>query len=228
MCGRFSLTGDLDFYAEYFAVDEVVTPALEKRWNVAPTDPVYVVAERDEKRLLGTMRWGLIPHWAKDVNERGQINARVERVATNNTFRDSFARRRCLIPADGFYEWGPHEEGRHPHWIYRADGHPMVFAGIWAVRQDHDTGEWLRSCAIITRQAEGVVSPIHDRMPVVVPREAWDTWLDRQMNDPEAALDLIRDVEADVLMEHRVSKAVNSVRNDGPHLVEPAEPDTLF
>src|SRR5690554_1104197 len=131
MCGRFSLTGDLDFYAEYFAVDEVVTPALEKRWNVAPTDPVYV------------------------VTERGQINARVETVATNNTFRDSFARRRCLIPADGFYEWGPHEEGRHPHWIYRADGHPMVFAGIWAVRQDHDTGEWLRSCAIITRQAEG-------------------------------------------------------------------------
>lgn len=228
MCGRFSLTGDLDFYAEYFAVDEVITPALERKWNVAPTDPVYVVAERDEKRTLGTMRWGLLPHWTDDPAARGQINARVETVATNNTFRDSFAKRRCLIPADGFYEWGPHEEGRHPHWIYRADGHPMVFAAIWSVRKDHDSGEWLRSCAIITRSAAGVVSPIHDRMPVVVPREAWETWLDRQMNDTDAALDLIREVDAEMIMEHRVSKAVNSVRNDGPHLVEPAQPETLF
>ncbi|HEX6947166.1 MAG TPA: SOS response-associated peptidase family protein, partial [Acidimicrobiia bacterium] len=103
MCGRFSLTGDLDFYAEYFAVDEVVTPQLEKKWNVAPTDPVYVVAERDDKRVLGTMRWGLLPHWARDTKDRGQINARVETVTTNNTFRESFTRRRCLIPADGFY-----------------------------------------------------------------------------------------------------------------------------
>ncbi|MFO7299419.1 MAG: SOS response-associated peptidase [Actinomycetes bacterium] len=228
MCGRFSLTGDLDFYAEYFAVDEVVTPGLEKRWNVAPTDPILVVAERDDRRLLGTMRWGLLPHWVDDPKERGHINARVETVATNNTFRDSFARRRCLIPADGFYEWEPREKGRHPHWIYRADGHPMVFAGIWSVRKDPATGEWLRSCAIITRPAEGVVASIHDRMPAVVPREAWATWLDRQMTDPEAALDIIREVDTDALMEHRVSRAVNSVRNDGPHLVEPAEPETLF
>jgi putative SOS response-associated peptidase YedK len=228
MCGRFSLTGDLDFYAEYFAVDEVVTPTLEKSWNVAPTDQIYVVAERDEKRLLGAMRWGLVPHWQNDSSARGHINARVETVATNNTFRAAFARRRCLIPADGFYEWEAPEKGRHPHWVYRADGHPMVFAGIWATRKDHDSGEWLRSCAIITRGAAGVVDAIHDRMPVVVPETSWKAWLDRDLDDPEAALGLLTEPDPDLLMEHRVSKEVNSVRNNGPQLNRPAEPDSLF
>jgi putative SOS response-associated peptidase YedK len=228
MCGRFSLTGDLDFYAEYFAVDEVVTPTLEKSWNVAPTDQIYVIAERDEKRLLGAMRWGLVPHWQNDSSARGHINARVETVATNNTFRAAFARRRCLIPADGFYEWEAPEKGRHPHWVYRADGHPMVFAGIWATRKDDDSGEWLRSCAIITRGAAGVVDAIHDRMPVVVPEASWKAWLDRDLNDPEAALGLLTEPDPDLLMEHRVSKEVNSVRNNGPQLNRPAEPDTLF
>lgn len=228
MCGRFSLTGDLDFYAEYFAVDEVVTPSLEKSWNVAPTDQIYVVAARDDKRLLGAMRWGLLPHWVDDPSARGHINARVETVATNNTFRNAFSRRRCLIPADGFYEWETPEKGRHPHWVYRADGHPMVFAGIWATRKDPVTGEWLRSCAIITRGAAGVVEAIHDRMPVVVPERSWEAWLDRDLDDPEAALGLIGDVESDILMEHRVSKEVNSVRNNGPGLNRPVEPDTLF
>jgi putative SOS response-associated peptidase YedK len=228
MCGRFSLTGDLDFYAEYFAVDEVVTPTLEKSWNVAPTDQIYVVAERDEKRLLGTMRWGLVPHWQNDPSARGHINARVETVATNNTFRDSFARRRCLIPADGFYEWEAPEKGRHPHWVYRADGHPMVFAGIWATRKDHESGEWLRSCAIITRGAVGVVEAIHDRMPVLVPEGSWEAWLDRDFDDQEAALGLLEEPDPDLIMEHRVSKEVNSVRNDGPQLNRPVAPDTLF
>ncbi|HEX5696086.1 MAG TPA: SOS response-associated peptidase, partial [Acidimicrobiia bacterium] len=138
MCGRFSITGDLDFYAEYFGIDEVLTEALEPNWNVAPTDPVYVIAERDDRRTLGSMPWGLVPHWAKDTRSI-HINARSETVATTAAFRESFARRRCLIPADGFYEWEPKDQGRTPHWVYRADGHPMVFAGIWASRLDPET-----------------------------------------------------------------------------------------
>jgi putative SOS response-associated peptidase YedK len=226
MCGRFSITGDLDFYAEYFAVDEVVTPALEKSWNVAPTDRVYVVAERDGKRLLGSMRWGLVPHWAREVRT-GHINARVETVATNNAFKDSFSHRRCLIPADGFYEWEPPDQGRHPHWIYRADGYPMVFAGLWATRKD-DAGEWLRTCAILTRDSSGVVEPIHDRMPVTLDPTVWERWLDRNLTDTGEAHALLEGIDPDLLMEHQVSREVNSVKNNGSRLRDRVGPDTLF
>src|SRR5919106_5518192 len=177
MCGRFSITGDLDFYAEYFGVEEVLTEPLERSWNVAPTDPVYVITEREGRRALGSMRWGLVPHWAKDARSI-HINARSETVASTPTFRDSFASKRCLIPSDGFYEWEPAEQGRTPHWVYRADGHPMAFAGIWAARLDPDTEHWGRTCSIITTEAGGVVAPIHHRMPVALPPETWDDWLD--------------------------------------------------
>jgi len=227
MCGRFSITGDLDFYAEYFAVDEVLTDPLEKSWNVAPTDSVYVVTEREGHRALGSMRWGLVPHWAKDAKSF-HINARAETVATNPAFRDSFASKRCLVPADGFYEWEPAEEGRSPHWVYRADGHPMAFAGIWAARLDPDSGDWQRTCSILTTDAKGVVTPIHDRMPVSLDPEAWGGWLDRELTDPEAAFSLIRPIDPEQIMEHRVSSRVNSVQNNGPELREKSEPETLF
>jgi putative SOS response-associated peptidase YedK len=227
MCGRFSITGDLDFYAEYFAVDEVLTDPLEKSWNVAPTDPVYVVTEREGRRALGSMRWGLVPHWAKDARSF-HINARTETVATNPAFRDSFVSKRCLVPADGFYEWEPAEEGRTPHWVYRADGYPMVFAGIWAARLDRHSEEWQRTCSILTTDAGVVVAPIHDRMPVSLHPDAWDGWLDRDLTDPEAALSLTRSIDPEQIMEHPVSSMVNSVRNDGPELRDKTAPETLF
>jgi putative SOS response-associated peptidase YedK len=227
VCGRFSITGDLDFYAEYFGVDDILTERLEKSWNVAPTDPVYVIAERDGHRQLGSMKWGLIPHWAKDTKSI-HINARSETIATTPAFRDSFARKRCLIPADGFYEWETAEKGRTPHWVYRPDGYPMVFAGIWASRKDPDTGEWQRTCSIITREAEGIISSIHDRMPVSLVPEVWGSWLDRDLDDPEAALSLIQAIEPDSIMEHIVSSRVNSVKNNTPDLHDQIEPETLF
>lgn len=227
MCGRFSITGDLDFYAEYFGVDEVLAEPLDSSWNVAPTDPVYVVAERDGQRQLGSMRWGLVPHWAKDTRSI-HINARSETVATTPAFRDSFARKRCLIPADGFYEWEAPEKGRTPHWVYRADGHPMVFAGIWASRQDPETGEWQRTCSIITKDAEGAISSIHDRMPVSLVPDVWDSWLDRDLQDSEAAVSLLQTIEPGLIMEHVVSRDVNSVKNNTPDLHDKVEPETLF
>ncbi len=227
MCGRFSITGDLDFYAEYFGVDEVVTKPLEKSWNVAPTDPVYVIAERDGERQLASMRWGLVPHWAPDTKSI-HINARSETVATTAAFRDSFARKRCLIPADGFYEWEPAEQGRTPHWVYRADGHPMVFAGIWASRIDPKTEEWHRTCSIITTQAKGTISSIHDRMPVALVSSVWDAWLDRDLRDLETTNSLLQPIDPDAVMEHVVSRNVNSVRNNNPDLREQTEPETLF
>lgn len=227
MCGRFSITGDLDFYVEYFGVDEVLTDPLEKSWNVAPTDPIYVIVEREGNRQLGSMQWGLVPHWAKDTKSI-HINARSETVATTAAFRDSFARKRCLIPADGFYEWEPPEEGRTPHRVYRADGHPMVFAGIWASRLDPESGDWQRTCSIITKQAEGVVSSIHDRMPVSLIPDVWDAWLDRGLRDPEAAAALLQPIDPDSIMEHVVSRRVNSVKNNTPDLHDRTEAETLF
>ena len=227
MCGRFSITGDLDFYTEYFGVDEVVTDPLEKSWNVAPTDPVYVIAERDGQRQLASMRWGLVPHWAPNTKSI-HINARSETVATTATFRDSFARKRCLIPADGFYEWEPATQGRTPHWVYRADGHPMAFAGIWASRQDPVTEDWQRTCSIITAGAEGPIRSIHDRMPVALVPSVWNGWLDRDLRDPEATGSLLQPIDHDVVMEHVVSRKVNSVKNNDASLREPSEPETLF
>lgn len=227
MCGRFSITGDLDFYAEYFGVDDILTEPLPNSWNVAPTDTVYVIAEREGRRQLGSMKWGLVPHWSGDVKSI-HINARSESVATSAAFRDSFARKRCLIPADGFYEWEPAERGRVPHWVYRGDGHPMVFAGIWASRQDPETGTWSRTCSILTTHAGGVISAIHDRMPVSLIPEVWDSWLDRDLTDSEAALALLRTIDPDTIMEHVVSRRVNSVKNNTGDLRDRVESETLF
>lgn len=227
MCGRFSITGDLDFYAEYFGVDNVVAESLGKSWNVAPTDPVYVVGEKDGLRQLGTMNWGLVPHWATSTKTI-HINARAETVDTNAAFRDSFATKRCLIPADGFYEWEAPEKGRTPHWVYRADGHPMVFAGIWAARIDPKTEDWCRTCSIITTAAEGVAASIHHRMPVSLTSEVWNAWLDRDLTDPAAVRALMLPIDSGILMEHPVSRKVNSVRNNDAGLRDQVEPETLF
>jgi len=217
VCGRFSLSGDVDFYAEYFGVDNILTASLEPSWNVAPTDPVYVVAEREDSRNLGTMRWGLIPHWAEHTKSLN-INARVETVATRPAFRDSFSRKRCLIPADGFYEWEPKETGRSPHWIFRADGYPVGFAGVWSAWKNKANDEWVRSCAILTTAATGIIAGIHNRMPVALVPEVWEAWLDRELTEPGEVQSLIRPIASDLWMQRQVSSKVNSVKNNGPFL----------
>ncbi len=221
MCGRFSLTGDIDFYADYFGADAAVDQ-IDASWNVAPTDPVYVVNEREGDRKLTSMKWGLIPHWAKDVMAM-QINARSETAATTPAFRDSFARKRCVIPADGFYEWETTDSGRLPHWIFRADGYPVGFAGIWASRQVD--GIWVRTCAILTTAATGVIAPLHDRMPIALDPDNWSAWLDRDLTEAEGALALLKPIDDDLWMEREVSTKVNNVRNNGPGLLDP--PDQL-
>ena len=175
------------------------------------------------------MHWGLIPHWAKqrESNYR-MINARAETVAEKPAFRSPFRHRRCLIPADGFYEWESAEQGRTPHWVYRADGHPMVFAGIWASRIDPETEEWHRTCSIITGEAQGTIKSIHDRMPIALVPTVWDRWLNRDLRDPEEANSLLQPIETDAVMEHIVSRGVNSVRNKPPGLRDQIEPETLF
>lgn len=214
MCGRYVINHDPESLAEYFGVDRVVTQPLDLSYNVAPTDEVYAVAEHHQTRRLGVMRWGLIPHWARDRKGRPNINARAESVADRPTFRESLRRRRCIVPAGGFFEWTPASEGRHPYYVTMADHRPMGFAGIWAAWKDPETGEWIRSCAIITTRANEALAPIHTRMPVILPSRHWDLWLAREVKSAEAVTPLLAPVPSGQVATHRVSSLVNSVRNN--------------
>ena len=211
---------DVDAYARFFGVDEIRTEMLEPNYNVAPTDSVYAVVDHEGARWLGSFRWGLIPFWAKSP-AGGQINARAESVAAKATFRDSFVRRRCIIPADGFYEWQQMERGKLPHYIYLKDGSPMAFAGLWSSWRDQETGERIQSCAIITTNAHPALAEIHGRMPVMLDTDTWDAWLDRSLTDPDEAQSLIRPLPETAITEHPVSTLVNNVRNNLTECIDP-------
>lgn len=225
MCGRFALTQSPSIYADYFGVDAVKTEALAPNYNVAPTDEVYAVATHDSERQLGVFRWGLIPWYAKDSKVAARhINARIETVASKTAFKDSFARKRCIVPADGFFEWEPMEgKGKLPHYVYQQEGAPIGFAGLWASWKDPDSGDRLHTCTILTGDPDAVVRPIHDRMPVMLVPDVWDAWLDPANDDPEALLDLLRGRPNVQLAEHPVSTLVNSVRNNVPEILEPLQ-----
>lgn len=247
VCGRYTSTSRVEELIEAFEVDEVrLTESLPSRWNVAPSLPVYAVAsQRSERtggelrRLLGTFRWGLVPSWATDpaIGSR-MINARADTVSTKGAFRTAFSRRRCIIPADAFYEWqvtGPGASGRPrpkiPWAVRRRDGQPMAFAGLWEVWRDPeaaggddpDAGR-LRTCAVITTDANRVVAPIRDRMPVILPSGVWDEWLDPASADLDALEALLVPAPDEVLEAFIVSSRVNSVTNEGPELLDPAPP----
>ncbi len=224
MCGRFVQAHDSVFYADAFHVETIRTDDLPVSYNVAPTDQVYAVAEHDGVRILGSFRWGLIPWWAKDrkIGARN-INARAETVADKPTFREPFAKRRCLIPADGFYEWQRLPKGKLPHYIYAADRRPLALAGLWSSWKDPDSGDRVLTCSIITGEPNQMVAGIHDRMPVILPEEDWSLWLDRSVTDPEELGSLLTVHPHDRMAEHAVSTLVNSVANNLPECVQPLE-----
>lgn len=219
MCGRFVLKRPLHDYVEEFSVTNVFTDGLSASWNVAPTQPIYAVVENDGERSLDTFRWGLIPSWAKEPRPF-HINARMETVDEKPTFRTSLQRRRCLVPADGFYEWTTGPDGKQPHYVER-DGGGFAFAGIWSTWKDPSTGEEVRSAAIITAPASPDVASIHDRMPLHLPEDAWQEWLDREQTDGTAAKLLLESVAGGPPLRHReVSRRVNSVSNNDPSLLD--------
>ena len=234
MCGRFVSTATPSQLADYLRADEVRTEALDPSWNVAPTDAVYAVAERragdedeERRRLLGAYTWGLVPFWAKDAKGGARmINARAETLASK--FRRTFERRRCLVPADGFYEWEKLDGGgKQPWFIHRADGAPMVFAGLWEVWKPEGASEEdepLRTCSIITTSANDLLARIHDRMPAVISPHDWDLWLDRSVTDPAALRHLLAPADPRQFDMFEVSTAVNSVRNNSGDLVAPLNP----
>jgi putative SOS response-associated peptidase YedK len=220
MCGRYTLTDpDPRLLRFRFGLLESAEIEQEPRYNVAPTDPVLAIRLGQEgEREPGILRWGLIPHYADPESfHRLLINARSETVAESSAFGDAFEAHRCLIPADGFYEWRAEETGKKPVWITRPSREPFAFAGLWAKARRPD-GAAVHSCAIVTCKPGDVVSPIHDRMPVILAREAESVWL-----DPRAGPQVLRDllVPTDDLTVTEVSDAVNDVRQDGPALIEP-------
>lgn len=225
MCGRFVSTIPPAALAGYLGVDEIRTEALDPSWNVAPTDPVYAVSESATgQRLLGTYRWGLVPSWARDPSIASRrINARAETLETK--FGQPFERRRCLLPADGFYEWERRREGTKQAWfIRRADGAPMVFAALWDIWRSEEAGDVLRTCAIVTTRANSLLAPVHDRMPAMLGPADWDEWLDRQRSDTASLRRLLEPADERQFEMFEVSSRVNSVRNNGGDLVAPLNP----
>ena len=220
MCGRYTLTDpDPRLLRFRFGLTESAEIDQKPRYNVAPTDPVLAIRLNEEgQREPGVLRWGLIPqHTNADTFDRLLINARGETVAEATAFRDAFQTHRCLIVADGFYEWRAEATGKKPVWITRASREPFAFAGRWAAAR-RDNGSAVHSCAIVTCEPGEVVAPIHDRMPVILDREAEAAWLDPGAS-PEDVMGLL--APTDELTVTEVSDAVNDVRQDGPALIEP-------
>ena len=230
MCGRFVSASPPEEIAEYFGAT-AIGDELGPNYNVAPTSDVYVVYNNGDQRRLDPFHWGLVPSFAKDLRIGNKmINARAETVAEKPAFRDAFARRRCLIIADGFYEWerrGP--KARHPFHITRTDAAPFAFAGLWATW--HGPGDQrLRTCSIITTAANDTVRELHDRMPVILDEAAEAAWLDPAT--PTALLpELLHSLEPQATALREVSRAVNDARHDEPDCLDPPPPEaepTLF
>ena len=221
MCGRFTLISTGEVVAELFELAEV--PKLSPRYNIAPTQPVAAVVcdNPSAPRRLVNLHWGLIPTWAKDpaIGSR-MINARAESVATKPSFRGAFAERRCLIVADGFYEWQKVDGGKQPQYITMTDGGPFAFAGLWEHWRGPD-GRHIDSCTIITTEPNEMMAPLHDRMPVILPRDTYAPWLDPNNTSPADLQSLLRVHPAEGMSAHAVSKRVNNPSNDVVDCVQP-------
>jgi putative SOS response-associated peptidase YedK len=224
MCGRFMQERPVSELAEIFEA-EPLADDTGGRYNIAPTDEAFVVVQRDNRRAITSYRWGLVPHWSSDVKIASRtFNARAESIASMPAFRDSFRRKRCLVPVDGFYEWRRQERIRQPYRIFRADGRPLVLAGLWDGWKNPETGEIRRTFTIVTTTPNSVVAELHDRMPVIVPDDAWARWLDPGLAQPGELRAMLEPTEAVTLEIAPVSRLVNDVRNDGPELLR-AEDD---
>jgi putative SOS response-associated peptidase YedK len=241
VCGRYVSVSSPTLLAERLHVDEVRVPDadVEPNYNVTPRTEVPIVAESisddgGHLRVLDRVRWGLVPSWAKDLSVGDRlINARAEGLAAKPAYRKAFERRRCLMPADGFYEWrvvagtGKRKQ-KQPYFIARVDREPMAFAGLYEVWRDraYPDAEWVRSCVIVTTAANDKLAPIHDRMPVVLAERDWDEWLNPENRDTTKLARLLVPAPDSEFLAYPVSTLVNKPENQGPELLDAvAEPD---
>jgi len=220
MCGRFVQYSDPEVYASSFELDAVCEGV--PRYNLAPTQSVLAVRKaEDGSRVLVPLRWGLVPSWSKGPDSRySMINARAETVESKPAYRNAFKHRRCLIPAEGFYEWKAGDGGKTPFLIHRTDGQPFGMAGLWE-RWRGPAGEQLESCTIIVTDANALVRDIHDRMPVIVAPEDYGDWLDPDTEDTDRLRAMLRPADPGPWTLREVSRKVNSPKNDSSELIEP-------
>lgn len=218
MCGRFTLTIDSNAVARAFQVPVPKSLQTGPRYNVAPTQDVVTVLNDGEPHL-DLLRWGLIPSWAKDASIGSRmINARAETLAEKPSFKRLLNSRRCLIPADGFYEWQKVDGGKVPMYITLKEHEPFAFAGLWDSWKTAD-GEVLRTCTIITTEANNLVAPIHNRMPVILPPDARELWLDPDLREPDILLPLLKAYDPQAIQTREVSRRVNSPQYDNADLI---------
>jgi putative SOS response-associated peptidase YedK len=222
MCGRYALYGPHSRNRDYFGVDE--WPDFSDHYNIAPSAVVPIIRKApDGRRVANMLRWGLIPNWAKDETIGAKLNnARGESVAEKPSFRSAYRKRRCLVPANGFYEWQqvPGQKWKQPYYITLADGNPMAMAGLWESWTD-PAGEIIRTFCIITTEANEVMAPIHDRMPVLIRPDAWSAWLDPG-TDLTTIDPLITTAQPEEITTRAVSRKVSNAREEGPELIDPA------
>lgn len=232
MCGRFLSSTPVAVLAEQFLAAEVTAEERGPRYNVAPTDPVLAVATSRGVRQLGNLSWGLVPSWAASAaGGRRMVNLRSETVAGRPGFRRMLQERRCILPADGFYEWQAAVAGRprQPYLIRARDRSPLALAGLWDVWADRTdpVAEHLRTCTVLTTTPNEAVAALHDRMPVILSPDTWDMWLDPTLTDVAELTGLLNPCQDGLLDLMAVGTAVNNVRNDGPSLIEPVDPAQL-
>jgi len=216
MCARFTLRTRPADLLEVCAL--LHAPKLTPRFNIAPTQEIAVVRQVGTHRELSMMHWGLIPFWAEDPDVgSGTINARAETVARNATFRHAFAKRRCLVVADGFFEWRETKGRKQPYFIHLKHDRPFAFAGLWDRWKQGDQA--IESCSIIVTDANAILAPIHDRMPVILPNEDYSCWLDPKNDDVAALVKLLRPYPAAEMIAYPISTFVNSTQNEGPKCI---------
>ncbi len=225
MCGRYTIIASPETLRALFRYEE--QPNFPPRYNVAPTQPIAIVRLVDGKRHFALVRWGLLPSWVKDPKTFSLlINARGELAAEKPAFRAAMKRRRCLIPADGFYEWQAAGDRKRPFYVRAKSGAPLAFAGLWETWTGPN-GEELETAAIVTTRANRTLAPIYERMPVIVPPEGFDLWLDGANVDATTAAALIAPAPDNLLEAYEISTAVNRTANDSPKLLEPVIPGQL-
>ena len=217
MCGRFTLRTPKERIKREFQLEE--EPPIEARYNIAPTQNILAVREREDGREGVLLKWGLIPSWAKDDSMSARlINARSETISERPAFRESFKRSRCIIPADGFYEWKREGKGKQPFFFRMRDERVFGFAGLWDRWRD-EGGKVIESCTILTTEANEVLRIVHDRMPVILHPETYDVWLDGDVRAVESLKGLLGPYPASEMTSYPVSAQVNSPRNQGEDLI---------
>jgi putative SOS response-associated peptidase YedK len=221
MCGRFTLSVFPEVLTQIFEVEKV--PDFKPQYNIAPTQMVLVVLYNSEghKREIQRLRWGLIPSWAKDQSMGARlINARAETAAEKPMFRRAFKRQRCLVVADGFYEWQRQDGKKQPYYFRLSNGKPFGFAGLWEEWQS-PAQEQIKSCTILTTQANELLQVVHDRMPVILQQENYDLWLDPQVHDVELLQPLLHPYPSEAMTSYPVTSLVNSPKNNSAECITP-------